>query len=152
MTLDERIRYLEQQKASEWCKQYPMLHTYQGIGSAAYNSEIQKSREDEIADILKAPQFDDPYAEVRKARRRYKEYDLKQVGFVSHMVILNSRIIFYLCETEAHASNIDQTLQRILHANPSADLFSYEQEFCYFITRIDGPQDDLQLPIGDPIV
>jgi hypothetical protein len=87
---------------------------------------------------------------IRQLRRLRKQRILKSLGYVSHMFITQRRVIFYLCESESIASTIDQQLNRVLAANPSADLYSYEQELCFFITRIDEGQNNTdQIPIGE---
>ena len=150
MTLDERIAFLQTQHRNN------ILSNLRLRSSAHHDMEQKMLRSDSESDIEYEQHIQNMInngatpTRIRQLRRLRKQRILKSLGYVSHMFITQRRVIFYLCESESIASTIDQQLNRVLAANPSADLYSYEQELCFFITRIDEGQNNTdQIPIGE---
>lgn len=148
MTLDETLAHLQCQKAEKYCKEHHIpLDKYRG--SPLHDPEWRKERQDRIA---KMSQCSTP-EELEEYRRHDKHDDLKTVDFVEHMIILPRQIIFYLAQSETDAKRIDDQLTRLVEQNPQANLYSYEQPLCFFITRLDKqPQSKKSFgfrPVGE---
>ena len=81
-----------------------------------------------------------PLEYIQERTRSYLQHDLLSVGFYSHDIIFDHRIITILVE-HSNAAQVEQKIRRYIQINPDIDIREFEEEWCFFTFRIiESPQ------------